>query len=192
MRSGMAQDFGWTYSAWERKDGTAYRFFITRRFGNDQKEEVRGEARLDGAAGSGTARYHLPAEREVELPPGTIFPSGHTLDLLHALKEDRPPSWWTLFDGSGDEGIYGVNAAVARSLAPGEMVEFRSPLTEDLASWRVSLAFFNMDENDSLPDQEQAFRLYENGIADQLTFDYGDFSVKAVLEELEPLTSGGC
>ena len=189
---GRVINFGWSYSAWEQKDGLAYRFFITRRFGSDQKEEVRGEAHLDGRGKGGLARFLSPTEREVELPEGTLFPSNHVLDLLGALEEDRVPPWRALFDGSGDNGIHGVSAAVARSIPPGEMPGFRSPLTDEKASWTILLAFFDLDESGSLPEQEQTFRLYENGVVDQLTFDYGDFSVKAVLEELEALSNDGC
>ena len=112
--------------------------------------------------------------------------------MLEALRSDDMPLWRTVFDGSGDEGIYGVSTAEVQELAPGDARGFTSPLLADQASWIIQLAFFGMDEAESLPEQEQGLRLYANGVADQLTFDYGDFSVSATLLELEALPSSGC
>ena len=82
--------------------------------------------------------------------------------------------------------------AVERFRRPADAeVDFKSPLTAGMSSWRVLLAFFNLDEGESLPEQEQAFRLFANGVADQITFDYGDFAVISRLEELVELPGAG-
>ncbi len=189
---GRVFDFGWTYNAWEAKDGATYRFFITRRFGGDTvAEEIRGEAELTGEDG-GVARFTLPTEREMALPSDTLFPAAHTIYLLETLIGGDTPTWRTLFDGSGEEGLFGVSPAVAGALSGDAGGGFISPLLEDKASWRMQLAFFSMDESSALPEQEQAFRLFENGVVDEITFDYGEFTVKANLEELEPVQGGGC
>ena len=188
---GGVYDFGWSYSAWEAKDETAYRFFIRRLFGGEAEEEVKGRASLTPKDG-GLATFELPEEREVALPRGTLFPSRHTIEVLEALQGGNMPLWREVFDGSGDEGIYGVSAAEVQELAPGDARGFSSPLLADQTSWFVQLAFFGMDETEALPEQEQGMRLYANGIADQMTFDYGDFSVSARLKELEALPPSGC
>jgi hypothetical protein len=189
---GRVFDFGWTYNAWEAKDGGTYRFFITRRFGDGAvAEEIRGQAELEDD-GSGVARFTLPQERELELPSGTLFPAAHTLYLMEVLTSGEAPAWRTLFDGSGEEGLFGVSPAVAGALPSDAGGGFVSPLLEDKASWRMQLAFFSMDESSALPEQEQAFRLFENGVVDEITFDYGEFTVEANLEELESLQGGGC
>jgi hypothetical protein len=189
---GRVFDFGWTYNAWEAKDGATYRFFITRRFGGDTvAEEIRGQAELTGEGG-GVARFTLPQEREMALPSGTLFPAAHTLYLLEALIAGNTPTWRTLFDGSGEEGLFGVSPAVAGAFSGDAAAGFVSPLLDGETSWRMQLAFFSMDESSALPEQEQAFRLFENGIVDEITFDYGEFTVEANLEELESVQGGGC
>jgi len=188
---GRVIDFGWTYNAWEQKDGGTYRFFITRRFGDAVSEEIRGEAELP-AEGAGVARFTMPVEKEMALPPGTLFPATHTIYLLQALTGGTAPAWRTVFDGSGEEGLFGVSPAMAGAVPDDSAQGFASPLLEGKASWRVLLAFFSMDETSTLPEQEQTFRLFENGIADELTFDYGEFTVKASLDELEVSPDNGC
>ena len=189
---GRIFDFGWSYSAWEDKGGDSYRFFIRRLYGGTAPEEIQGEASMAAQGGSGIAEFHAPEAREVPLPVGTLFPSNHTIKILESLRSGDMPLWRTVFDGSGDEGIYGVSAAEVQELAPGDARGFTSPLLADQASWIIQLAFFGMDEAESLPEQEQGLRLYANGVADQLTFDYGEFSVSATLLELEALPSSGC
>ena len=188
---GRVFDFGWTYNAWERKDGATYRFFITRRFGDAATEEIRGEADLT-ESGGGIARFTKPEERELRLPPDTLFPAAHTLYVLEALVGGTGPAWRTVFDGSGEEGLFGVSPAMAGEVTPDTTRGFASPLLDGKTSWRVLLAFFSMDESTTLPEQEQAFRLFENGIVDEITFDYGEFTVEANLEELEALPAGDC
>ncbi len=190
-RNGSVSQFAWSYSAWERKDGAAMRYSITRRYGNGTKEEVRGEAAVSQDH-SGSARFSLPEEREISLPAGTLFPGGQTVDLLKFLETGEAPPWRVLFDGSGDDGIYGVSSALARELNREAEVAISSPLIEGHKSWRMNVAFFNMDDSISLPEQEQSFRLFDNGIADELIFDYGDFSVRADLIKIEPIAGGGC
>lgn len=188
---GRVYDFGWSYSAWESKDGEVYRFFIRRLFGGEPEEEVKGEAKLSPADG-GMAIFEMPSEREVSLPAGTLYPSRHTLEVLAALANDDMPLWREVFDGSGEEGIYGVSAAEVQELAAGDARGFESSLLAGQTSWFIQLAFFGTDETESLPEQEQGMRLYANGVADQMTFDYGDFSVSARLSELEALPASGC
>jgi hypothetical protein len=188
---GRVFDFGWTYNAWESKDGGTYRFFITRHFGDTAVEEIRGEAEL-ADDGSGVARFTLPEEREMALPSGTLFPSAHTIYLVESLIGGTTPGWRTIFDGSGEEGLFGVSPAMAGVVQDDAAQGFDSPLLEGNPSWRVLLAFFSMDESSALPEQEQAFRLFENGIVDEITFDYGEFTVEATLEELEALPAGDC
>ena len=189
---GRVFDFGWSYSAWEAKGGEGYRFFIRRLYGGEAEEEVKGEASLTAADGDGLAVFQKPEERDVPLPAGTLFPSRHTIEVLDALESGDMPLWRNVFDGSGDEGIYGVSATEVQELAPGDARGFESPLLAEQTSWFVQLAFFGMDESESLPEQEQGLRLYANGVADQLTFDYGDFSVSARLNALEALPATGC
>ena len=189
---GRVTSFGWIYNAWESKDGKEYRFFIRRLYGGGDGDEIRGEATLEGPRGPGRAYFTLPEEREVELPVGTIFPNQHTLELLTSLENDKMPLWREVFDGSSDDGIFGVSAAVGRSLPGQDQTALDDPLLMGQESWRLLIAFFGMDEAQAEPEQEQELRLFANGISDQLTFDYGDFSVAARMVELTNLSSDNC
>jgi hypothetical protein len=188
---GNSVTYGWSLSSWESKDGTHYRFFIRRFDGSGQIEAVRGKADL-GADGSGRAVFYEPEEREVVLPAGTLFPTQHTRHVLERAEAGEAPAWTLVFDGSGEEGLMGVSAALSRSLPAGAPTQLSSRLLEDVPSWRVDLAFYGTDAANVEPDQEQRVRLFGNGVVDEMRLDYGEFVLDADLSDLSALPAPRC
>jgi len=189
--SGRVIEFGWTLSALESKDGNQYRYFI-RRFNTGQPpEDVRGAAQLLGPGQSGSVSRADTEGEALALPKGTLFPTAHSLLLLEIAGRGDTTAGRVVFDGSGDAGIFFVNAAVSEAIPAGEKAAFESPLLRGQESWWMNLAYFGMDETVSKPEHEQAFRLYANGVVDDLILDYGDFALRATLESLEAVP-GGC
>lgn len=189
---GRSLDFGASHKSWEAKDGKTYKFFIKRDYNGGTAEEVRGEAKRGEGDQPGTASYSIPEEREIRLPKGAIFPTQHSLELLTAAEGESLPLWRVVFDGSGDDGFFGISAALVRPLAPGEDL---GEIAETMAaepSWRLQLAFFDIKNQSGSPEQEQALRIFANGVVDELELDYGDFVVKAHLRELKPFDAPDC
>lgn len=188
---GLSVRYGWSLSSWESKDGRRYRFFLRRFDGSGEASAMRGEAEL-GPDGSGRAVFHEPARREVTLPAGTLFPTHHTLHVLERAEDGSAPVWSLLFDGSDEEGHYGVSAAPSQRLPPTAPVQLPSPLLQGVPSWRVDLAYYEADAGAAEPEQEQALRLFANGVVDELRLDYGEFALDADLAELSPLPRPDC
>ena len=184
--------FGWTLNAWESKDGLSYRFFIRRLYAGGQVEEVRGSATLEGPGQGGEAVFSLPEDRSMVLPKGTIFPTQHSLVVLDSLQSKELPIWRVVFDGSGEEGLFGINAALAHSMPSEAETSIDDPLLTEQPSWRLLVAYFGMDEEASEPQYEQEMRLFGNGIVDELLLDYGDFTLDASLVDVEALPPAGC
>jgi hypothetical protein len=191
-REGRAFDFGWSLNAFESRDGRRYRFFIRRINADGSDEELRGEARLPAPGARGLAVFDAPESRHVALAKGTLFPTAHSLALMEAAAKGELPLWRTVFDGSGDDGRFGVNAVLGEALAADAPKGFESPLLRDQESWRLRLAYFGMDETVSEPEHEQALRLYANGVVDEMLLDYGDFVLRAELSLLEALPEIEC
>lgn len=189
---GRSFEFGWSLNAMESRDGRRYRFFIRRINADGSEEEVRGEARFDEAGERGVAVFNAPEPRRVRLAKGTLFPTAHSLVLIEAAAQGDLPLWRTVFDGSGDDGRFGVNAALSQALPGDAPKSFDSPLLEGQASWRLRLAYFGMDETVAEPEHEQALRLYANGVVDEMLLDYGDFVLRAKLGTLEALPEIVC
>lgn len=188
---GRIIDFGWTLNSRESKDGLSYRFFIRRTENNETVEMQSGRASLDDGKG-GTVRFEAPEARKIRLPPGTMFPTAHSLQLIDSAKQGLLPFWRVVFDGSDEEGLFGVNAALIKAVPADTDIAFDSPLMQGQPSWRMHLAYFGMDETVAEPEFEQALRLFANGVVDELVLDYGDFALRADLETLEALPLSGC
>src|SRR3546814_14946374 len=88
--TGDEVDLGWNLVSWESKDGLRYRFYVRKFQNGEMYEELRGDARLDGAGKPGIARYTLPAPKQVELPVGPLFPPAPRLALLEAAAAETP------------------------------------------------------------------------------------------------------
>ena len=62
----------------------------------------------------------------------------------------------------------------------------------ELASWPVSIGYFEAKGGDLTPSYQIDFRLYENGVSRDLLIDYGDFSIHGTLTSLEYLKATEC
>lgn len=54
------------------------------------------------------------------------------------------------------------------------------------------MAFFPMDSDEAAPEYEMSLKLLENGVAQSMLIDYGDFTVAAVLEKIEAIPRPRC
>lgn len=105
----------------------------------------------------------------------------HTLALLEAAKTGRRFLNLPLFDGTSAHGAQDSTVAVA---SWGTTQAGNWPALGNLASGRVRIAFFDSENTTQQPDYEVGMRYWENGVADDLAMDFGDFVMKGVIKEL--------
>ncbi|WP_270938426.1 EipB family protein, partial [Falsiroseomonas oryzae] len=179
------------YATYEAKDNSRLRFSLTQSTGGAVSQRVAGEAELrpDGA---GRVRFSEPAGKEEELPPGTILPTRHTVLSVEAARAGRRLLAAPLFDGTTDAGAQDTTTIISGwGAAQGQP---RFPLLAGQASSRMRIAFFERGAatgGASQPEYEVGLRYFENGVADEIVMDFGEFSVEGRLLELAPLP-GGC
>lgn len=177
------------YNTLEAKDGRALRFSLTQITEGATTQRLSGEARLTPEGG--VVRYAEPANTEERLPPGTMLPMIHTIRAIAAAREGRRILVGPLFDGTSADGAQDTTTIISGGwLAP--QANPRVPALANLSSARMRIAFFDRDQGQggaATPDYEVSLRYYENGVADELTMDFGDFTVNGQLVELQPLPS---
>ena len=177
-----------TFTSWESLDSRDYRFSTRTTRNGALDEELRGRAHLEAGDGAGRAHFSAPADVNMDLPAGALFPTEHSRRLIEAAAAGE--SWLNriVFDGATADGAAEVNAVFGSRYPP----EDGEGITAGRTSWGMRLAFFDLDTSTAEPHYELSVRLYDNGVADDLKMDYGDFVLDARLEKIEALARPDC
>ena len=187
-RDGTDIDLTSDYTTWESKDGLRMRFRLRQTTEDSVVNDLAGAATLDRVGGTGRATYTQPPETVRDLPAGTMFPTAHTEAILAAAKAGKRFVAIPLFDGTSADGAQDSTTAIAGLAAPAET---RWPALSPLSSVRVRIAFFERSGGNQQPEYEVGMRYWENGIADQLSMDFGDYLLAGKLTELS-VPKPGC
>jgi len=189
-RDGNRVETSSDYSTLEAKDGRALRFTLTQITEGAITSRVAGEARLSPEGG--TIRYTEPTATEEPLPPGTMLPMIHTIRALAAARGGQRILVGPLFDGTNPDGAQDTTTIIAGGWL-GPQANPRFPALATLSSARMRIAFFDRDQSQSggasTPDYEVSLRYFENGVADELNMDFGDFTVGGQMIELQAIPS---
>ncbi len=192
-RDGQVVESASDYSTYETKDGRRIRFSLTQTSQGAVSQRVSGEAEV-APDGAGRARYADPEQKEEPLPPGTLLPMLHTIRSLAAARAGTRLLVTPLFDGTNPDGAQDTTTVISGWQAAQNNARF--PALSTLGSARMRVAFFDRgnDGKDgggaSAPDYEVGLRYFENGVADELKMEFGEFSVNGRMEELAILPSG--
>jgi EipB-like len=183
---------GSSFVTWESKDGLSYRFNEKKTRNDQVEDEIRGDATLQAKDHAGVAKFAKPKEQNIDLPSGSLFPTAHTLTLIHKGETGDNFLAAPVFDGSEFEGSILISAVIGQKNGTTPPVaDVKSPLLQK-PSWKVHLAFFPEEAKEERPDYELSMRLLESGISSEMTIDYGDYVVKATLKELQSLPKPTC
>ncbi|MGI9499521.1 MAG: EipB family protein [Geminicoccaceae bacterium] len=180
------------FSSWEAVDGSEMRYTVRSYQGERLLEEYMGNARIDSLESGGVASFTRPDQREVALPPGTVFPADHFNRLLAEAGSGSSFISHEVFDGWGFDALTQVTSVIGqlRPYEPSNDQEL--PATPDAEAWPVSMAYYNLAGKSDLPEFEAKFMLTEEGVLQELLLDYGDFRLKATLAEFEHLDEPAC
>lgn len=183
------------YTSWESKDGRKFRFSSRTTRNGSLRERYEGTATLN-ADGSGVAVYTQPKTMRMALPKGSIFPTAHSELIVKRAQAGKTFTWRVLFDGTTDEGPYGVSALVgkARGTDDGDEAEIQKVVGREGVGkfWPVSLAFFPYGSSKSVPEYELKVGMHANSIARWLVMDYGNFIIDARMAKFEALPRPKC
>jgi len=187
-------DINSNFVTWESKDGKSYRFNERRTRNGQADEDIKGDAALKGAKGAGAAVFSKPKDQNFDLPPGSLFPTAHTLLLIRKAEDGEHYLSADVFDGSSVDGAVDISAVLGPKIDPKAhppSATVKSPLI-DRPSWNVRMAFFPESSKDENPDYELGMRLMDNGVSSEMTIDYGDYVIKAKLKEIQALPKPAC
>ncbi|GAN82056.1 EipB family protein [Acidocella aminolytica] len=170
------------YVTWESKDGKTFSFKLTEH-DDSGKEKIddAGVATHTSSNDGGIIKYTTPANTELKLPPGTLFPMQHTEALLAAGRARKTFISPLLFDGTTADGAQATFVTILGHHVP-EKTKWAA--LDKYASTDVDIAFFERKHDDETPDFRTSMRYYENGVATGLVLDFGDFVMTGKLTSL--------
>jgi hypothetical protein len=184
-------------STWEQGDGQKFRFQSSQ-YLNDKLGDVTMGRAVRGTPNEAVmVKLSQPAQAELNLTGSVLFPTQHSLALIDAAQAGQPIFQARIYDGS-EKGrkVYDTTAFIGTMVAPGGDAKLEVAAKDkglgELASWPVSIGYFELKGGDLTPSYQIDFRLYENGVSRELLIDYGDFSIHGTLTELEYLKAPAC
>ena len=175
------------YTTWESKDGLKLRFRMRQTTDQAVTSDVEGEAELKGPGQAGTAHFTSPNDSTKPLPAGTVFPMKHTEALLAAARAGKHFITLPLFDGTTPTGVQHSSIVIG---GWGPAPQGKWPALRKLASGRFHIAFFDPEPDKPEPDYEVSMRYWDNGVADDLSMNFGDFVMLGRLAEFKLLSKG--
>lgn len=178
-------------NSWESLDGQRFRFKMKDEVNGDLEQELNGEAKLNNRSGGGV-RFTLPEDTDLALPSGTMFPTDHTVRLLALARNGGNWLQAAVYDGASADAYSEVGGFIGGEMPVESGEKPVLAAQKGQRSWRIRLAYFNSDKQADTPEYEIAYRLYENGVADDIVFDYGDWAIRATLKLLELRPRDAC
>ena len=152
-------------------------------------EDVAGVAGRDPRDGTRTVRYSKPDTSAQRLAAETIFPNEHARQIVDAARAGEHVLMHTVFGGSSLENPVQISTWIGAPKTP------RAGGVGALAahtSWSVRLAYFALNALEPLPDFQMSVELYDNGVAGDMIYDYGDFEVNVILKQVTLLPIAPC
>jgi hypothetical protein len=175
----MASD----YATWESKDGLKFRYHMRQTTDTAVTSQTDGEASLRKAGGPGEAHYSMPHDAVSVLPPGTVFPMAHTAAIIAAARDKKHFVTLPLFDGTDENGVEDSFIVVLDWKQP---IQTKWQVLSPLPSTKVQIAFFDHQPSAMTPTYQVGMRYWDNGVADDMKMDFGDFVMSGKMEEFTP------
>ena len=184
-------------STWEQGDGRKFRFQSEQYLNEKLGDMTVGRAVREKRNEAVKVKLSQPSSAELSLPGPLLFPTQHSLALIDAAEAGQGLFQARIYDGS-EKGrkVYETTAFIGPMVRPSADVELEAAAKDkglgELASWPVSIGYFESKSGDLTPSYQIDFRLYENGVSRELLIDYGDFSIHGTLTALEYLKAPEC
>lgn len=184
---------------WEDANAKNFRFNSENFVNQEIVDSVDGHAQRD--ADGLAVKLSKPKQEAFNLDPDMVFPTEHIRRTIEAALAGKTILEFPVYDGSETgQKVYNTMTVIGHEIPPGEKTPTDAAAgkaeLKGLRRWPVTISYFDKKANESSGEQTPAysiaFELYENGISRALTLDYGDFTVKGEMTQLDIKDSVPC
>ena len=199
----------WSFTSFESYDGQKFTFEVEHDRNGELQEVFAGEAGKN--TGGGTATFDDNEASTLKLPAMSLYPGEHLVHLLAAAKEGQHLYRRTVFDGASKNNPYEVNAFIVGPVVDGKLAQNPDKPAQSKNRvfvgtqrpapaagmppspvWRMRLAYFPLTGLDELPEFEIEVDYREDGIAERMVQDFGDFTLNLSPTRFDVLPAPVC
>lgn len=180
------------FTTYESFDGRDFHFSSRRQRDGQMYQEIRGNADVPKDR-PGKILYSMPEGLKFDLAKGSLFPMGHTLEVIRKAEAGTKFYSANVFDGSDEEGPIEINTFIGKPAKPDAPVNDKiDAKLLDGKAWNVRMAVFQHAAQEEESDYEMSMVFHDNGIISDMTIEYDDFTVRQKLVSLEKMAADGC
>lgn len=181
--------------SWEDYNGGQFKFAFSRYDSNNQTESIKGSARR--TEGAVLAELDAPKKDTGSFSHDVLFPTQASVAIMKAALAGQSRLEATVYDGSDGLIVYDTTTVIGPSLQKGANAKLKFVKNAEklfgLSSWPVAVSYYNHGQNGiGRPVFAVSFRLYDDGVSDELKLDYGAFVLKGDLSKIEFLDPKRC
>jgi len=203
----------WTFKSFESYDGETFTYEVDHNHNGILQDLYAGQA--GKTADGGEATFDDDDTTSVDLPAGTVFPAEYLLQLLTLAHKGQGAFSRTVFDGASKSNPYEVNTYIVGPVVDGKLAldkelpgpdqtsgKFRKSAydgkaktegqTAGLPVWRIRMAYFPLQSNNEMPEFELEVDYRQDGVAEHIVQDFGDFSLNLKPTRFEALPPTVC
>ncbi len=174
--------------SWEDYNGSEFKFSFSRYDDNKLSQTMKGSARR--TEGAVLAELDAPEKDTASFAGDVLFPTQDSVAIMKAALAGQSRLEATVYDGSDGLMVYDTTTVIGPSLKKGGNAKLKSVKNSEtlfgLPSWPVVVSYYNQGQNGiGRPLFAVSFRLYDNGVSDELKLDYGTFVLKGDLSKIE-------
>jgi len=179
------------FESWEDDSGNLYSFEVHEGSSYEPEKQFMGYASRNAAATGNEAFNSLAPDSTASLPDDVYFPVLHTRSILERAHKGEKLFSANIFLGAEpDKSLKRTNTVI------GALQPIKDPALADMLEmehyYPVQVAYFDPSSTQLTPDYEITFHMQPNGIIPYYEVDYGDFSLKASMTEIELLPPPNC
>ena len=184
-------------SSWESARGHTFRFNSSE-YGNSKLNYViSGAAERKSEEKPIKIRLKRPKPQTINAASNTLFPTQHSRKLIAAAQNGETVVQADIYDGSEKgQKVFMTTAIIGKARLPGHQKDLKkiknAAALDKIASWPVTISYFHKDTSAEVPDYEIAFRLFANGVSQNLMISYDNFSIKGTLKRIDFLKPVKC
>jgi EipB-like len=173
--------------SWEDYNGSEFKFSFSRYDDNKLSQTMKGSARR--TEGAVLAELDAPEKDAASFAGDVLFPTQDSVAIMKAASAGQSRLEATVYDGSDGLMVYDTTAEIGPSLKQGGNAKLKSVKNAEalfgLPSWPVVVSYYKHGQNGiGRPLFAVSFRLYDNGVSDELKLDYGTFVLKGDLSKI--------